>query len=104
MKPKTMILTLAILASVSAAQASDNRIYVDVNGMVCDFCARSLEKVFGKQDAVSDIDVDLNDKVVTIDLKDGMSIEDSVVSELIQDAGYSVVAIRRVEEGQNEGG
>tara|TARA_B100000003_G_scaffold91447_1_gene82008 strand:+ start:298 stop:693 length:396 start_codon:yes stop_codon:yes gene_type:complete len=32
---------------------------VDVNGMVCDFCARGIEKTFVKDKAVKRIDVDL---------------------------------------------
>jgi copper chaperone CopZ len=33
---------------------------VSVNGMVCDFCARGIEKTFKKDKAVTKIDVDLN--------------------------------------------
>ena len=32
---------------------------VNVNGMVCDFCARGIEKTFAKDSAVKRIDVDL---------------------------------------------
>ena len=32
---------------------------VSVQGMVCDFCARGIEKTFGKDKRVSKIDVDL---------------------------------------------
>ena len=32
---------------------------VNVNGMVCDFCARGIEKTFAKDKAVKRIDVDL---------------------------------------------
>jgi copper chaperone CopZ len=33
---------------------------VSVNGMVCDFCARGIEKTFAKDSSVKKIDVDLN--------------------------------------------
>ena len=33
---------------------------ISVNGMVCDFCARGIERTFKKDKAVQKIDVDLN--------------------------------------------
>ena len=33
---------------------------ISVNGMVCDFCARGIEKTFKKDKSVQKIDVDLN--------------------------------------------
>ena len=39
---------------------SDSQVaVVNVNGMVCDFCARGIEKTFVKDSAVKRIDVDL---------------------------------------------
>lgn len=70
---------------------------VDVNGLVCDFCARALEKVFGKQDAVEGIVVDLKEKIITINFKDGQNIDDETITELITDSGYNVEGINRDE-------
>lgn len=71
--------------------------HVSVNGLVCDFCARALEKVFGKQDAVNDIDVNLDSKIITIDFKDGQRLDDETIKQLIQDSGYNVESIHHVE-------
>lgn len=76
-------------------RAADNIVYVDINGLVCDFCARALEKVFGEEDSVSSISVNLDDKVLTVNLQEGKSINDDRLTELVQDAGYNVEAIRR---------
>ena len=44
---------------------------VNVNGMVCDFCARGIEKTFVKDKAVKRIDVDLErGKVLIAYIKD----------------------------------
>ena len=94
MKPFTISLAVLMLTFTATAHAANNKVYVDVNGLVCDFCARALEKVFSKQKAVSSIDVNLDTKVITIDLKDGMQLEDSMISKLVNDAGYSVIKIR----------
>jgi hypothetical protein len=74
---------------------ADHTIAVEINGLVCDFCARALEKVFGKREEVSGIDVNLDTKLVTIGLKKGTDIDNSTITKLITDAGYNVVKINR---------
>lgn len=68
-------------------------ITVKVNGMVCDFCARSVTKVFSKQDAVATVDVDLDSSVVRIGLKAGQSLDTALVEDLIRKSGYSPVSV-----------
>ena len=98
---KNIILVIC-LVFVSSVNASDDKLYVEVNGLVCDFCARAVEKVFLKQEGVSDIDVNLKDKLLTIDLHDGAVLEDALVEKLVNDAGYSMVEVRNSAEPNNE--
>ena len=96
---KKLILTLTVLFLLMpqtgyAMHGLGGSVYADVNGLVCDFCARALEKVFSKQEAVSDINVNLDTKVITINFKDGQTLEDDKIKELINDSGYDVKAIR----------
>ena len=42
---------------------------ISVNGLVCDFCARSIEKLFSKKESVKSIDVNLENMIITINLK-----------------------------------
>ena len=74
-----------------------NTIDVDVNGLVCDFCARALEKTFGKRDEVTNIVVDLDNAKVTVTLKDEQVMDDVMLTKLITDSGYNVVAIKRCD-------
>lgn len=74
---------------------ADHAITAQINGLVCDFCARALEKVFAKRDEVSGIDVNLDTKLVTIGFKKGGNIDDATITKLITDAGYNVVKINR---------
>jgi copper chaperone CopZ len=102
---KKIILALSVVLALSAPPAfashgAGGTIYVDVEGLVCDFCARALEKVFNKQDAVSGIKVDLDTKTITVDLKDGQTLTDEAVTRLITDSGYNVSAIRHQEKGK----
>ena len=98
---KKLILTTALLLCVSTPSFAETA-FVDVKGLVCDFCARALEKVFGKQDAVEDINVNLDTKRITINFKDGQSLPDETIKSLIMDAGYNVDAIQRTEEKSSD--
>lgn len=96
---KILIIALTILTLSSfpftPAQAETNSIRVDINGLVCDFCARALEKVFGKQESVRSIDVKLNEKLLTIHLKGEDTLDDATITKLVNDAGYDVRKIHR---------
>ncbi len=75
--------------------ACENRVDVKVNGLVCDFCARSLEKVFKKQKDVSGIQVNLDAAKVIIEMKPGKMLDDATYKKLITNSGYNVVAIQK---------
>ena len=79
--------------------AKKNSVNVDVNGMVCDFCARALEKVFSKKQEVAAIDVDLENGKISINFNDGANLEDSTIQKLVTNSGYDVVQINRCERG-----
>ncbi len=79
------------------ALSLDEKVYVNVNGMVCDFCARALEKVFGRQESVESIKVDLDDRLVVIHLRKGEQLDDATITQLITDSGYAVREIKRGE-------
>ena len=75
--------------------ACENIIDISVNGLVCDFCARAVEKVFGEQEGVTGVDVDLNAGKVVVATEAGVEIDDETVTTLIQDSGYNLVGIAR---------
>jgi copper chaperone CopZ len=90
-------LTLIVTLGLSAA-ASAETISATVNGMVCGFCATGIEKTFKAQPQVRTINVDLQKKLVTIDTKEGQTIDDAKLKKLIANAGYSVVSINRAKK------
>ena len=79
--------------SVSEGMSCKNRINIQVEGLVCDFCARALEKVFGRHNGVLGIDVDLDNTRVSIAMQPGETIDDATLGRLVKDSGYNVVAI-----------
>lgn len=94
---------LAFAAPVTLAQTgaememtdSQTMITAKVNGMVCDFCARAVTKVFGKEDAVENVHVDLDKGEIHITLKQGQDLTDDRVGELVKKSGYDLVSIDR---------
>ena len=90
-----LILILTITPLTAFADHPEGTVKVDIYGLVCDFCARALEKVFGKEEAVEGIHVDLDAKIITIHLKHGMQLDDAIIRKNILDSGYNVQEIHR---------
>jgi mercuric ion binding protein len=89
------LLITATVCSMIVGSASAETIKASVNGLVCAFCATGIEKTFKTEPAVEHIKVDLDSKLVTIDIKEGQKIDDATVNKLITDAGYTVTNIKR---------
>lgn len=77
------------------AHAEATMMTVHVKGMVCDFCARAVNKVFGKEEAVKGVHVDLDSGEIHVSMKPGMSMTDERVEELVTKSGYSLVSVER---------
>lgn len=93
------IIAAALLAALFSTPAFAARsIKVDVNGMVCAFCAAAIEKRLKLLSATKAVYVDLSKKIVAVELKDGQDVELDKVAEEIRDAGYDVVKIGRSEQ------
>ena len=101
---KRLILAFSFLIVMAGPVYAGDVVKVNVNGMVCDFCARAIEKVFGKQEAVDKIAVNLTDKLITLAMKDGQTMDDEAITKLINDSGYALVSIQREEatDGQSQ--
>jgi mercuric ion binding protein len=87
--------TLAVLINSCATAAT---IEMNVNGLVCAFCAQGIEKKLRKLPATADVVVSLEQRLVAVGLKDGQDISDADLRKALTDAGYKVVAIQRTDE------
>ena len=95
MKLKAMLFA-AFLAVTSVASAKT--IEMDVNGLVCAFCAQGIEKTLKGFPATAEVFVSLEHRIVAVQLKDGQDINDASLTKAITDAGYKLVAIHRTDE------
>lgn len=84
-------------AARTAPFAAD--VVIQVNGLVCDFCAQAIEKSFKRRAEVNAIRVDLTAKLVSVDFKPAMSLDDATLRRIVTNAGYAVVGIRRTGGG-----
>lgn len=83
------ILFVLSLSLTSTAFASE--VKVGVKGMVCAFCAQGIEKKFKAQEEVDSINVSLENKFITIKYKDGKTLPQEKISQLLKDSGYEAV-------------
>jgi len=72
-------------------------IEMNVNGLVCAFCAQGIEKQLRKFPATADVIVSLEQKLVAVALKGGQDIPDTELRRALTNAGYTVKAIQRTE-------
>jgi copper chaperone CopZ len=91
MKKQLMMMTVALAMLTGPALAET--IHIGVDGLVCAFCVKGIEKSFNKQPETKKIDVSLEDKLVTVVTKDGTTMKDEKIKELITNAGYKVTGI-----------
>ena len=89
----TAIVAATLALSATAAEARSLRI--EVNGLVCAFCADGITRAFKREPAAGEVFVSLENRLVAVDLKDGQDITDATAKELLTDAGYTVVGIQR---------
>ena len=96
MKKLLLILFLTFIPIKAQAIIID----ISVEGMVCDFCAQSIEKVFMKQPGVEVVYVNLDRGNVQVKMADIFEdnepgISDDKINQLFEDAGYTVSNITR---------
>lgn len=91
------VLLLTLLLGVSSL-ASAKTIEMDVNGLVCAFCAQGIEKSLKSFPATEAVFVNLEHRIVAVQLKEGADIDDATLRKAITDAGYTIVAIRRTDQ------
>ena len=86
----TIFYSASSLFSLNYAAES---VKVTVNGMVCAFCAQGIEKRLTKLAATKAVFVDLKQRTVAIEAKEGQKLDNDTIRSEITDAGYDVVKL-----------
>jgi mercuric ion binding protein len=93
---RRILLTLVILTTLANVAWAET-ITTTVHGMVCAFCATGIEKTFRKQPEVATVKVDLPRKRVVITTKQGKTLSDAKVKEVVTYSGYKMGEIVRTK-------
>ena len=92
---RAILVAALLLAAPLSAATPPAFVTVKVNGLVCDFCARSIEAMMKKRPDVSGVHVDLDKGEVHLKLKADAALDDPTLKKLITDSGYKVTGIER---------
>ena len=90
------LITLSVAAALGAQASFADTLKIKVDGMVCGFCASSIEKKMRANKATADVYVNLENKIVAVSEKTGQKLDDATLKAQIADAGYEVKVIERV--------
>ena len=90
----TLLLILVSFTPVKADTEDDAVVRAD--GIVCDFCAQALNKVFLKNENIEKIDVSMDEGTVSVKIKDGATVTDEEIQKMIEWGGYDFVSIKRL--------
>ena len=87
---KRLILACAIAAVAWPVSATET-LKLTVNGMVCSFCAQGIERRLSALPETEAVYVNLVNKVVAVQAKDGQTLDAAKVRHEVKEAGYQVV-------------
>ena len=85
--------TLLLLIFITISIAYAKEVNVDIYGLVCEFCAVTIEKNFKKMDEVKDVKIDLDKKKIFLTFEDGKDLADEEISDIIMNNGYTFTKI-----------
>ena len=87
-----------VLPGAALAAEAAQSLKLQVNGMVCSFCAQGIEKRLKALPAAGPIFIDLRNKVVAVEPLPGQSLDAQKVASEVREAGYEVVATETVAQ------
>lgn len=90
---KNIVIALSVFLMAASAFAETAK--VQVNGMVCAFCAQGIKKKFAENPNVESCEVDLDKKTVEVKIKKDKKVSDEEIKKIIKDAGYAAIKLER---------
>lgn len=101
---KTIPLMLTMLLATPTLSAAESFEHVlegrtlyrlQVEGLVCEFCAYSVEQKLQALAGVEYVDVDLDSGRVMVGVAPGDQLDETEIRELIEDAGFRLTSMER---------
>ena len=91
---KKIILTsifavITMFGSIQTSFSAGTNYNIRVDGLACPFCAYGIEKKFKAMDGISNIKVDLDNGIVSVDAKEGLELKEDEMIKLFNDSGFT---------------
>jgi cation transport ATPase len=91
-------LLLSLLLGVDGSAQAAQTVTAHVNGMVCAFCAQGIEKKARALPQTEDVYVNLKQKIVAVQVKEGQILAPEALAALVKEAGYDAVHVEVVDD------
>lgn len=96
MKNRLFAGTLALMLMQGALAVGAGTHYeMRVDGLACPYCAYGVEKKLKAIDGTSNIDVDLDNGIVSVDVSDGQVLTEQQMKTLFSDAGFTFRSMKK---------
>ena len=82
--------------------AAGNHYSMRVDGLACPFCAYGIEKKFRKMKGISNIKVDLDKGLVSVDAEEGIELKEDAMKKLFHDSGFTYRSMKVTPLGDNK--
>lgn len=86
---KRYLVVLLLLLWSLAALAAGTQYAMRVDGLACPYCAYGIEKKLKQIEGVERIDVNLEKGLVTVDVREGVTLTEPRMKQLFKDAGFT---------------
>ncbi len=79
----------------TALESGGEPVVVKVLGVVCEFCAKAMNRTFGRREEIAAVHVDLDSKTLNLVLKWKGAMDDAEIDRLVARSGYKTRSIHR---------
>lgn len=100
---RAIVLAVFLISAVAwpgAAAAASHAYKVFVDGLACPFCAYGVEKNILGLDGVEAMDIDINGGFITIVMKAGRVLDETLAAKAVADAGFTLRAFEAPKAGK----
>ncbi|GAB4300662.1 MAG: hypothetical protein Kow0098_28230 [Ignavibacteriaceae bacterium] len=93
---------LIILFGSIILEAQTNEIKVRIDGLSCPFCAYTLEKKFIEIEAVEKLNINFDEGIMYLVIKEGENFPDELIKEKVEESGFTVREIIRQKSNKSK--
>jgi len=94
----SVVTVITMFGSIQTSFATGSNYSIRVDGLACPFCAYGIEKKFKAMEGISNIKVDLDNGIVSVDAKYGVELKDDKMIKLFNDSGFTYRSMKKTAQ------